>query len=244
MGTTARYAEASVWNQYFARLAAQGDDLNASGWWAPEFFPFLEQFPVTTVLDLGCGTGSDSLGLARRGLRVTGMDYSAVALERARAKAQAEDLPIEFRLGDMARPLPFPDASFGAVMSNVALHSFPDRTTRKILAEICLVVEPRGLLLLHVNSTEDMPYRAQRYTRVEEVEANVYREAHGQTMHFFSEQYCRDVLRTWTILDLTHQELRDDGGTIFKCVWRCVAQKPAPSRASRAGTSDVLTGTP
>jgi len=89
-------------------------------------------------------------------------------------------------------------------------------------------VQPGGLLLLHVNSTDDMPYRAQRYRRVEEVEPNFYREAHGQTMHFFSEEYCRDVLRAWTILDLAHQELRDAAGSIFKCVWRCVAQRPAP----------------
>ncbi|HEX6507676.1 MAG TPA: class I SAM-dependent methyltransferase, partial [Chloroflexota bacterium] len=161
-------------------------------------------------------------------------------IARATTKAQAEGLTIEFQLGDMALPLPFPDASFGAVMSNVALHSFPDQTTRKILAEVCRVVEPGGLLLLHVNSTEDMSYRAQRYTRVEEVEANFFQEAHGQTMHFFSEAYCRDLLRAWIILDLAHQELRDEGGNIFKCVWRCVAQKPARHTAWRAGTSEKI----
>jgi len=41
------------------------------------------------VLDLGCGTGSVALRLARRGLRVTGVDLSAEMLELARQKAPA-----------------------------------------------------------------------------------------------------------------------------------------------------------
>jgi hypothetical protein len=39
-------------------------------------------------------------------------------------------------------------------------------------------------------------------------------------------------------LDLTHLRLRDEAGTIFKCVWRCVAQRPtAPYHQKRRGTS-------
>ena len=91
------------------------------------------------------------------------------------------------------------------------------------------VVRPNGLLLLHVNSTEDMPYRERRLgrLRVQALEPHFYREANGQTMHFFSEDYCRDILTDWAMLDLTHLRLRDDKDTIFKCVWRCVAQKKA-----------------
>src|SRR5437660_2415314 len=63
----ATYAAASVWNRYFASLAARGDDLNAPGWWSPAFLPTLEQHQVTSALDLGCGTGSDTLVLARAG---------------------------------------------------------------------------------------------------------------------------------------------------------------------------------
>ena len=60
------------------------------------------------------------------------VDYPAVAIEQAKRKAQTADLTIDFRLGDKARPLPLPDACFGAVMSNLALHSFTDQGTRQI----------------------------------------------------------------------------------------------------------------
>jgi len=219
------YAPAPFWDAYFAADATAGKDLNPDGWWAPSFVPYIARYGVTTLLDLGCGTGGDSLVLARQGLHVTGMDYSQVALQRAQAKAQAANLDVTFCNGDMAQPLPFADANFGAVMSNVALHSFGDMLIRQIVRDVQRVVHPGGLLLVHLNSLDDMPYRAQRYVRVAELEPNYYREAHGQTMHFFSEDYFRAVLRDWMILELTHIPLRDGTGRVFKCVWRCVAQK-------------------
>src|SRR5436309_7946359 len=94
------YAPAPFWDAYFAGDAAAGTDLNPDGWWAPSFVPYLERYVVTTLLDLGCGTGSDCLFLARQGLQVIGMDYSRVALRRARAKARAASLDVAFRHGD------------------------------------------------------------------------------------------------------------------------------------------------
>lgn len=226
------YAPAAFWDAYFAADAAAGKDLNPDGWWAPSFVPYLDRYRVTTLLDLGCGTGGDSLFLARRGIHVSGMDYSRAALQRAQAKTQAASLDVAFRHGDMAQPLPFADATFGAVMSNVALHSFGDQPIHQIVREMRRVVHPAGLVLLHLNSLDDMPYRARRYPRVEELGPHYYREAHGQTMHFFSEDDCRDVLRDWIILELTHVPLRERTGMVFKCVWRCVAQKAPVTQPS------------
>jgi SAM-dependent methyltransferase len=227
------YAPAPFWDGYFAAEAAAGTDLNPDGWWAPSFVRYVARYGVTTLLDLGCGTGGDCLVLARQGLHVTGLDHSQVALQRARAKAQAAHLDVTFCYGDMAQPLPFADATFDAVMSNVALHSFGDQLIRQIVREVQRVVRPGGLVLLHLNSLDDMPYRAQRYARVTELEPNYYWEAHGQTMHFFSEDYCRDVLQDWTILELTHIPLQDGAGTVIKCVWRCVAQKAPATQPPR-----------
>jgi SAM-dependent methyltransferase len=228
------YAPAAIWDDHFTDRAREGNPLNPEGWWVPHWLPVLRTARATRVLDVGCGMGADAVRLARQGFQVTGMDYSAVALEHARARATVAGIAVTFRQGDMARPFPFAADAFDAVMSNVAMHMFDDPTTRQISGEMRRVVRPGGLLLLHVNSTEDFPYRAERLgrRRVETLGPDFYREENGQTMHFFSEAYCRDLLADWDLLDLTHVELRDKADTIFKCVWRCVAQKPgdpAPS---------------
>src|SRR5260370_7639908 len=155
------------------------------------------------------------------------MDYSQVVLAHPRAKAAATGVVVDFRQGDMALPFPFADEGFDAVMSNVALHMFDDQTRRGIIGEMRRVVRLSGLLLLHVNSTEDMPYREKRLgrLRVQALESNFYREANGQTMHFFSEEDCRTLLADWAMLDLTHLRLRYEPGTTFHCTCPSVAHE-------------------
>src|SRR5207247_4637397 len=71
-------------------------------------------------LDIACGTGEIALRAARVGAAVTGIDLSPVMVERARVKAEAEELDIEFLAGDAAR-LPFSDESFDVVSSTFAV---------------------------------------------------------------------------------------------------------------------------
>src|SRR5690348_1504906 len=56
---------------------------------------------VRSILDVACGIGTQSLGLAMRGFDVTASDLSARAIERARAEAQRRGLTIAFSVADM-----------------------------------------------------------------------------------------------------------------------------------------------
>jgi 2-polyprenyl-3-methyl-5-hydroxy-6-metoxy-1,4-benzoquinol methylase len=62
------------------------------------------------ILDVGCGTGRHAIELSKRGYHVTGVDLSESQLRRAREKAMAAGLSIDFQRLD-ARSLPF-DAEF------------------------------------------------------------------------------------------------------------------------------------
>ena len=58
------------------------------------------------ILDVGCGTGRHAIELARRGYNVTGIDLSEAQLKKAREKAEANNLVIDFQCQD-ARNLSF-----------------------------------------------------------------------------------------------------------------------------------------
>lgn len=73
------------------------------------------------VLDLGCGSGRLTVALARAGASVTGADSSRATLEQARARASEAEVELELIEADFNDPLPFPEASFEAVTSRLAL---------------------------------------------------------------------------------------------------------------------------
>lgn len=93
--------------------------------------------PGERILDLSTGTGWTSRLVARSGALVTGVDIASGLLDAARARAAAEGLPIEYRLGDAER-LPFEDAAFDAVVSTcgVMFASRPEAAAAE-LARVC-----------------------------------------------------------------------------------------------------------
>jgi SAM-dependent methyltransferase len=221
------YAGPLIWDKIFINHEQAGSELNPDGWWLPRYPTLFEQFRLDQVVDLGCGIGADAVALAKRGYNVTALDFSTTALDRARRRAKSYHIPIVFLQADFAYSLPFKEDVFDGVMSNVALHMFSESVTRRLFREIYRILRPGGLFMFHVNSVDDMTYRAKRFPRIEQIEPYFFLEEHGQTMHFFSEEYCRTLLETWDILSLQHLNLADENDEVFKCVWQCIAQKQA-----------------
>ena len=60
-----------------------------------ELVPFLQKYNVNSVLDCACGTGLQSIGLAKHGFRVVGSDLSLKMLERASENAKQANVNLE-----------------------------------------------------------------------------------------------------------------------------------------------------
>jgi SAM-dependent methyltransferase len=101
--------------------------------------------PGEKVLDVACGTGNAALLAARAGAETTGVDAAPRLIEVARGRAQAEDLPVRFDVGD-AQALPYDDATFGVVVSVFGVIFAPD--AERAFAEIVRVLRPGGRALL------------------------------------------------------------------------------------------------
>ncbi len=102
--------------------------------------------PGMDVLDIGCGPGSITLGLARAVApgRVTGIDHDAKHVEAARALADEQGVAnVSFQTGD-ALALPFDDASFDAAFENNMLVHLGQRAGQAA-AEAYRVLRPGGV---------------------------------------------------------------------------------------------------
>ncbi|HET7051672.1 MAG TPA: class I SAM-dependent methyltransferase [Solirubrobacteraceae bacterium] len=214
------HAGVEFWDQFFRQRLESGNDLDWAGVWTGPFLVPLRQAGVRSILELGCGTGNDAARLAGEGYSVTAIDLSSEAVAQARAKFGSL---ARFIVADMTQRLPFPDGSFDAVMSNVALHMFPDGVTRAVFAQVARLVRPGGLFVFHVNSLEDRPLRA-RNLPARELEPDYVAEESGQTMHFFSEAYLRELLAGWQQVQLIPLPIHNTGEP-RKHVWRGVAHR-------------------
>jgi SAM-dependent methyltransferase len=215
-------AGVEFWDGFYRQRLKAGRDLDWKGLWTRPFLVPLREAGARTVLELGCGTGNDAARLAGEGYSVTGVDLSGEAIAHARARFGAI---ATFLVADITERLPFPDAGFDAVMSNVAMHMFADGVTRALFAEVERLVRPGGLLLFHVNALEDRPLRA-RNLPARELEPDYVVEETGQTMHFFSEAYLRELLAGWREPELATVSIPDrKTGKPGKQVWRGIAHR-------------------
>jgi SAM-dependent methyltransferase len=71
----------------------------------PELIEYIEQNPPGRALDLGCGTGTNVITLAQHGWSAVGVDFSFLAIRKARRKASSFDGDMHFVQGDVVELL-------------------------------------------------------------------------------------------------------------------------------------------
>lgn len=153
-----------------------GDDLTAEPWYrtyfGPSFWALVEQeytaewtaaqvaylrqvleeyAPGRRVLDLGCGTGRHSSGLAGHGFRVTGLDVSEWALRRARDQHGGED-GLDFVQHDVMTAQPWPVDEVDAVIFVQGLGWGTDADQRRLLRRVRQCLVPGGILVLDLSN--------------------------------------------------------------------------------------------
>jgi ubiquinone/menaquinone biosynthesis C-methylase UbiE len=105
----------------------------------------LEIKPGMRLLDVATGTGELARPAARRGLRVTGIDFAPALIATARTLTDEEQLSVEYDVGD-AEALPYADASFDVVTSTFGVMFAPDH--RAVARELARVTAPGGQLAI------------------------------------------------------------------------------------------------
>lgn len=101
--------------------------------------------PPGRALDVACGEGQNAIWLATLGWQVTGVDYSEVAVDKARGRAAHDGVEVEFVCADLVEYEPAP-AAFDLVFV-LYLH-IPSSQRAGVHARASAAVAPGGTFLL------------------------------------------------------------------------------------------------
>ncbi len=115
----------------------------------------LEEFGIprgACILDAACGIGTQTLGLAALGYRLSASDIAPLAVARARLEADSRGLRIDFGVADLRRLSDVFPARFSAVLAcdNAVPHLLSDAEIRQALAECRRCLVPGGIVLVSV----------------------------------------------------------------------------------------------
>lgn len=114
----------------------------------PEVMEFLANTPPGRALDLGCGTGTNAITLARHGWRVTGVDFVPSAIIRARRKAAAAGVSIDFVRASVT-DLSMIEGQYDYALDIGCLFGLKTEDRRTYAANLAEKVAPNGWYMLY-----------------------------------------------------------------------------------------------
>ena len=147
------------------------------------------------AIDLGCGSGNDTLYLLNKGKDVFACDGSMNAVLNMRKNFPEIEGAICF---DMLSVFPFGNNTTDLVVADLCLHYFTKEDTIKILKEIRRVLVNKGHLLLRVNSMNDINHGAGQGI---EIEQHLYMTEDGRYKRFFD---TKDIYEMFNIFDIKY----------------------------------------
>ncbi len=140
----------------------------------------------STILEIGCGAGDDSIFFAEKGHDVIATDFSEVAIEKTDGKSNLPNLV--FKVLDISNLTPFDDHTFDVIYARLSLHYFSGKVTKQIFRELARIIKLGGYLCFLCKSTADSSYG-----KGAELEKDMFEDS-GHVRHFFSDAYAKECL--------------------------------------------------
>ena len=184
--------------------------------WLDKFSDVIDN-STTPILDLGCGSGNDTLYLINRGKRVISCDQSSNAIENIKMNFPEV---YDTKCFNMLDEMPFDDDSFDIVIADLCLHYFRKFDTFKILNEIKRILTKKGCLIFRVNSINDVNHGAGEGN---EIEHHLYETGDNRLKRFFDEKDIRYFFDGFEI-----EYLNEEIMTRYKLekrLYRCLVRK-------------------
>jgi SAM-dependent methyltransferase len=123
--------------------------------------PLLERYTEVTspyVLDCACGIGTQTLGLAKRGFRLVGSDFSPASVRRATNEARLRGVEVQFHVADMRDLSAIAEEGFNAVMAadNALPHLMSQDDLIRALSQMSGKLKKPGIVLATVRDYDSL----------------------------------------------------------------------------------------
>jgi cyclopropane fatty-acyl-phospholipid synthase-like methyltransferase len=115
----------------------------------PELIRFMDQNSPERAIDLGCGTGTNVITMAKRGWEVTGVDFVPKAIHAARQKAKKAGIKADLRVGDVTR-LEGIEGPYHLALDMGCFHSLKQEDQKLYMDKLTRILAPEGRFLLYV----------------------------------------------------------------------------------------------
>jgi cyclopropane fatty-acyl-phospholipid synthase-like methyltransferase len=115
----------------------------------PELLDFIATHNPGRALDMGCGTGTNAITLAKHGWQVVGVDFVKRAINLARQNAEQYGVDLDLRVDDVTR-LDSVSGRFDLILDMGCFHSLPPTTRQSYILKIDRLLTDSGTFLLYL----------------------------------------------------------------------------------------------
>lgn len=123
----------------------------------PELLEFIQNHAAGRAIDIGCGTGTNMITLARAGWKVTGVDFAPRAIRLARKKLKGAGVQAELLVKD-ATKLAGINGPFELAFDLGCFHTIPQPGKTEYLKQLDRILAPAGFWLMYgflISDTQD-----------------------------------------------------------------------------------------
>jgi len=164
-----------------------------------------------SFLEMGCGAGPNLVWLAQKGIRVSGIDIAANALDLARTNLERHG--VGDRIGDLVEGsvdrVPFPDSSFDGILEACVFQHLDAETRARTFAEVQRLLKPGGVFVGYMldrghtafqeKATQQLPYDPGSL-HLADGSSKIHLTNIGLA-HFFSKEEFNDLFQGFSVID-------------------------------------------
>lgn len=184
-----------VWNKIYEKdVSFFGDEPSS---FALSSYEIMKNNGIKKILELGCGQGRDCLFFASKGLEVTALDYSNIAVKDLLEKSKQKNISIDVHVYDGKKPLQFDNGVFDAVYSHMFFSMRFDMNELKFaFQEVKRVLKNNGFHFFSVRNHND-----KFYGKGIRIDDDTY-DINGFQIRFFTKQEIEDLSKGFEIKEI------------------------------------------